>query len=380
MPAGWRRPVQSQFLALLLLPILFGQLPAQNRNPLSFAAGDWTVSLGGYVKLDAIHDFDPIASTDQFDPRDIPVNRGEGSDTRVFGRESRISLSLNGPAQGRELKILFEGDFFGPGNGFRLRHAYGQYGVLLAGQTWSTFMDELNIPPTIDFETPLAAPLTRQGLIRASPRLSKQVELGLAVEESDPEILIPAGRSGTIEKQLPDLIARVRYTGSWGHAQLSGFVGRTQFRPDSGEASAVTIGGALLSIQLRPVPRDAAYVEIAYGPGVGRYRGAASAGFNRTGQLKTVDAVGLTVGYEHYWTPRWSTNVVASPAWITSNLGDPASTNDRFDYVAANLKYWFLEGQAWSGLEYLYGRRRLRSGTEGSANRMQFAISFNLPQ
>jgi len=73
-------------------------------------------------------------------------------------------------------------------------------------------LDERNIPPTMDFEHALAAPLVRQGLLRVTTGLSKQSELAFAVEESDPEILIPTGVQGAPEKTWPDLTARFRLT------------------------------------------------------------------------------------------------------------------------------------------------------------------------
>jgi hypothetical protein len=351
-------------------------------SPITFSSGSWQLSLGGYFKLSLIHDFNPIASPDVFDPRSIPVDGSEGTSTRIQARETRLSLGIKGPAEGRDLDLVLEGDFFGPGtatsNSFHLRHAYAQYGVLLAGQTWTTFMDERNIPPTIDFEHPLAAPLVRQGLLRVTARVSKRTDLAFAVEESDAEIVIPPGVQGTAEKPWPDLTTRFRFTHRRGHIQLSGFVGRTRFRPVTGATSDVTIGGALASGRLRLFARDAAYVELAYGPGLGRYRGAASAALDAAGRLQTVDVVGLTAGYQHYWSRRWSSNAVVSPAWVTSEVGDPATSNESFNYAAVNLVYWFIDQRAWVGGEYLYGRRELRSGMHGSGNRIQLATRFNI--
>ena len=351
-------------------------------GPITFGSGSWQLSLGGYFKLSLIHDFNPIDSPDVFDPRSIPVDGSVGTSTRIQARETRLSLGIKGPAEGRELELFLESDFFGPGTGtgnsLRLRHAYAQYGALLAGQTWTTFMDERNIPPTIDFEHPLAAPLVRQGLLRVTAELSKRSDLAFAVEESDPVIVIPPGVQGTTEKPWPDLTTRFRFTHRRGHVQLSGFVGRTRFRPVTGATSDVTIGGVLASGRLRLLGRDAAYVELAYGPGVGRYRGAASAALDAAGRLQVIDIVGLTAGYQHYWSGRWSSNAVVSPAWVTSEVGDPATSNESFNYVAVNLVYWFIDQRAWVGGEYLYGRRELRSGVHGSANRIQLATRFNI--
>jgi hypothetical protein len=353
-------------------------------SPITFSAGAWQISLGGFFKLNLIHDFNAIGSPDVFDPRSIPVDGRKGSNTRITARETRLSLGIEGPVEGRDLELFLEGDFFGPGTGtgnaLRLRHAYAQYGALLAGQTWTTFMDERNIPPTIDFEHALAAPLVRQGLLRVTAGLSKRSDLAFAVEESDAEVLVPPGVQGAPENPWPDFTTRFRFTGSRGHIQLSGFVGRTSFRAPTGATSNVTIGGVLASTRLRLFDRDAAYVELAYGPGVGRYRGAASAVLDAAGRLQTLDVVGLTAGYLHYWGRRWSSNVVVSPAWVVNETSTATPTGDSFNYIAVNLLYWFIDQRAWAGGEYLYGRRELPSGAHGSGNRIQLATRFNIVQ
>jgi len=368
---------------LAVLAVTAASLRAQTSpSPITFSSGSWQLTLGGFFKLNLIHDFNPIASPDIFDPRGIPVDGSEGSNTRITARETRISLGIKGPVQGKDLELFLEGDFFGPGTGtgnaLRLRHAYARYGVLLAGQTWTTFMDERNIPPTIDFEHALAAPLVRQGLLRITTGLSKRSDLAFAVEESDPEVLIPPGVQGTTEKPWPDLTTRFRSNHSRGHIQLSGFLGRTRFRTVSGAVSDVTIGGGLASIRLSLFHGDTTYAEVAYGPGVGRYRGAQSAAVDAAGHLETLDVIGLTVGYQHYWSGRWSSNAVVSPAWVLSEVADPAISNDSFNYVAVNLLYWFLDRRAWIGGEYLYGRRELENGAHGTGNRIQIATRFNI--
>jgi hypothetical protein len=54
----------------------------RNRRPaprpkapgINFSVGSWVLTLGGRIKLDLIHDFDPIGSTDFLDPRPIPTD------------------------------------------------------------------------------------------------------------------------------------------------------------------------------------------------------------------------------------------------------------------------------------------------------------------
>lgn len=345
----------------------------------TFSSGSWNFKIGGFIKLDMIHDFNAIGSTDTFNPRTIPVDGSEGMNTRFHARETRLSLGVVGPIDGKDVKLFVEGDFYGTNNAIRLRHAYAQYRFLLAGQTWSTFMDEDNIPNTIDFETPLAAPFVRQGLVRFTFQPSKQTLVAFGAEESDPEIVPPPGVVGKTEKTMPDFTGRFRFTNARGHIQLSGFLGRTRFRPNKGEPSDVTIGGVLASARFRAFGRDTVYGQASYGPGLGRYRGDVSAAPDASGRLRAVEVTALTAGYEHYWTPRWSSNVVASPAWVLTDQGRPEISNRRFDYFAANLRYWFLENWAWAGVEYLYGRREMRDDAKGSANRLQVAVRFNIP-
>src|SRR5262245_51378637 len=98
------------------LTLLTRALPAQSPPHTPFTSGAWNLTLGGYLKLDLIHDFDANGSPDTFDPRAIPVDGTKGTNTRVRARETRLSLDLQGPAEGRNLELFVEGDFYGAGN------------------------------------------------------------------------------------------------------------------------------------------------------------------------------------------------------------------------------------------------------------------------
>ena len=369
---------KSPSAAPLAQPVALPAKPLAPKSPTTFTSGDWTLKIGGYVKLDMIHDFNAIGSTDSFNVLTIPVDRTLGTNMRIHARETRLSLSMVGPVQGHDLKLFIEGDFYGANNVVRLRHAYGQWGHWLFGQTWSTFMDEDNIPNTIDSETPLAAPFVRQALARFTTSLSKHTQLSFGVEDPDPEVVAPRGIVGKTEKTLPDFTGRFRWNNSRGHVQLSGFVSQTRFRPDKKPPTDVMIYGGLASARFRMFTRDAIYAQASYGPGLGRYRGDVSVAPDASNRLQAVKVAAVTAGYEHYWSPRWSTNLVASPAWIINKDLGP-TFNHRFDYLAANLRYWFLEKQAWVGIEYLYGRRELLNSASGSTNRIQASVRINLP-
>jgi DcaP outer membrane protein len=353
--------------------------PAPEPAPDGFTVGGFVFRPGGRIKLDIIRDFGVIGSEDSFDPRTIPTDGSEGGNSQLHARETRLFLDVRGPVEGKELKMYIETDFYGSGNVFRLRHAYGSYGGLLAGQTWSTFVDEDNMPNTIDFESPMAFPSFRQAQLRYTRKLAAKVSWSVAVEDNKSSIQTPAGIPGKAEYSMPDLATRVRFVGSRGHVFASAFLGRARFRPTQGEPDDVSLWGGNVSARLKTSGRDYAYTQLTFGDGVGRYRGGVTAVPDASGKLQPVGVVALMGGYEHFWSPRLSSNAVYSEASAPSEVYYAADFNKRLDYGAVNLIYWFLPGRAWAGVEYLYGKREVFGGQDGTANRVQFAVRFNLP-
>ena len=108
-------------------------------------------------------------------------------------------------------KAYIEGDFFGDGNAFRLRHAYGALGPVLGGQTWSTFMDEDAMPSTLDFESPIAFPLSRLAQFRYTQKFDNGNYVAVALEDPSNKIVTPPGVPGVTENPIPDVTARLRY-------------------------------------------------------------------------------------------------------------------------------------------------------------------------
>lgn len=364
-------------------PILTAPTPVSDRTPIPKPSetepAGFTYKFGGRVKLDAIHDFDAIGSTENFDPRTIPVDGSEGSNTRLTATDSRMNFDINGPLEGRPLKLFAEVDFKGSSNVARLRHAYVRYGGLLVGQTWSNFMDEDNTPFTFESELPTAYALVRQGQIRWTIAVSPKTALSFAVEEPDPEVQVAPGVSGNVEKELPDFTAKLKHREGWGHVQASAFLGQARFRFDTGDTESETLWGVMGSGRVHTFGEDEAYAQLVYGQGIGRYRGGLTSMIDASGQLENLTAAAGMIGYQHYWSPRWSSNAVYSLVSLEDDVGDPAITNDRLETAAVNLRYWILPKKVWVGGEYLWGLRELRDGSDGSADRVMISFNFNLP-
>ncbi|MCY3824263.1 MAG: DcaP family trimeric outer membrane transporter, partial [Nitrospinae bacterium] len=132
-----------------------------------------SVSFSGYVKLDAIYDFDKDFG-DSFFGYDygggasgIPLD-GEKTQQKssLHARQTRLRFDSLTPTKMGGLKTRIETDFYYGSNRLRMRHAYASLGPMLAGQTWSILGDENTYADTVDFEGPVGVVSARIPQIR----------------------------------------------------------------------------------------------------------------------------------------------------------------------------------------------------------------------
>ncbi len=344
----------------------------------SILQGDYSIDIGGYVKADLIHDFNAIGSTDAFDPLSIPTDGRPGENTRLHARQTRLNLDFRTHEDCDELRLFIEGDFFGVGDALRLRHAYVRSGRLLAGQTWSTFMDESIIPRTIDFESPRSVILDRRGLLRWTQPVTKSLAVAVAVEDPQPVFDVNAAPAGEIERAAPDLVGRVRYETPWGHLQSAGLVRMLRFRQDSGAKDDTTGWGFNFTGRVNSHDFDSFVFQFAFGEGIESYRQAIDAAVDTAGDLEVLPVIAWLVAYEIDWTDRISSTFVYSTGRATNASFQLPAAEQAAEYVAANIILETLPRLSY-GVEYLYGTRTDRDDTKGEAHRVQFSVRYDLP-
>lgn len=335
--------------------------------------------VGGYVKADVIHDFNPIASPDFFDVSKIPTDGSKGQTTHFNVKETRLLADVRTPSKIGEVRAYFEGDFYGTSGAFRIRHAFVEINQKwLVGQYWSNFMDEDIIPNTLDFEKPGAYAFARHGMVRYKARLSTRSYLSLSIEEPSSNAVAPTA-AGAFESPLPDFTARYRYFGKWGHVQLSAFAALLNYRYSNGEVDGLGLYGFNLSGRVNVGKQDYLIGQLVGGPGSGRGRGGLSAAPDASQNLQALDDIGYTLGFCHYWSPSLSSLFVFNSGGVNNTAGQSSGSLHRVTYAAANL-IWQFAPNTIAGLEYLYGQRVDKSDASGQANRIQFSVkhSFNL--
>jgi len=372
---GWCMPLWAQ--EPTPEPVAPAPAAPTSEKGVKWQVGDTTLKLGGYVKLDLIHDFDAITSTDSFDPRTIPTDGTDGSNTRMHARQSRLNLDVTRPTSTDPMRFFVEGDFFGSGNSFRLRHAYGTMSGVLGGQTWSTFMDENGMPETLDFESPIGFPQIRQAQVRYTKDLEGGDSWAISIEDPASEVIPPTGVTGTEEEVIPDVTAHYIWKNSLGHVQVSGFGGIAGFRPTGGSEETVPLWGVNLSAKINTVGQDNTILQFTYGDGVGRYRGGATAAPDSSGDLEAIPTTAILASYQHYWSDAYRSTIMYSWAGADVPAGTPLTSTERTSYAAANL-IWQFSDRAWTGVEYLYGTRDTVDGNDGDATRLQFSLRFDL--
>lgn len=338
--------------------------------------GGSSIAFGGFLRADLIHDFDAIGSEDSFNPTTIPTDGSEGTNTRLHAKWTRLHLDFRRPSRLGEARIYIETDFFSDNNGLRIRHAFAEVGPILAGQNWSTFMDEDIIIPNLDLEEPRAFIISRRAMLRWTGRHGDHVEWAVALEDPDGTIDPPIGVTGNTEYPLPDLAARLRWDDGTKHVQLSAFLGKTRFQSDAGPKEDVTAWGLNLSGRFTTVGRDVLRAQVAWGPGVSAFRGNVVAGPDENNDLVPLDTLAATLSYQHYWrNDLWSV-AVYSVGDQDNSAGQADDSIRTVEYAALDLIWEFAEKMT-VGAEWLYGTREDKDGAFGDANRLLFVFQMD---
>jgi hypothetical protein len=354
-----------------------------------------SVTLGGYVKLDAIftNPSAGVGSTadQELEAPNIPVGpnakAGERNQVKFHARQSRLFGATSTPTPWGDLTTYVEGDFFGAAgtesvsnsNGLRMRHAYGTLGGLLAGQTWTTFSDVATYPETLDFGGPVGVIFARQAQVRWTQPFSGG-RWSLALENPETVASLPSGVSFRADDdRLPDFAGNIHFDTSLGKYSIAGVA--RQLRADSASAPASRAQKLATAFGVNGVVpvfgKDDIRLSAYMGNGIGRY----SVGFFSDALLDTDGHLVLPTqwlamaAYRHFWTPTLRSTVALSELASSNPAGTGAGVNRRADSAHLNL-IWSPVPQTNLGLEYIHARREVQDGSAGSLNRLQASAQY----
>jgi hypothetical protein len=244
----------------------------------------------GFAQADAIADFK------QNDPDWYDVNRASklpsvanqfGRDGHFYlsARQSRFGVQTDVPVDAGRVKAQFEFDMFGVGadagqTTIRLRHAWGQWKQVGAGQTNSQFMDGDVFPNILDYWGPIGMLYFRNVQLFWRPMDGdRRVTVAIENPGASGDAGIYADRVELDDVRLrfpmPDITAEFRAVHRFGYIKLSGVVRRIDYDDTRGapiDLSGHVAGwGVNVSGSVRPLRRDVLHLQYVYGHGIENY-------------------------------------------------------------------------------------------------------------
>lgn len=382
-----------------------GSAPAVSAYPDVNKAPQVQLDIYGFIHTDAIYDVNRVDPDWKatLRPSKIPVecpgDAGCGNDgeTILSVRQSRLGFKALIPTAVGDLRTKFEFELFGVGEDagqttFRLRHAYGELGPILAGQTWSLFMDPDVFPNTIDYWGPAGMVFLRNPQIRYTPLNGESWRAAVAVENPggaldegkiDPDDINALGEGFSSWDRFPDLTAQVRNQGDWGHVQLGGIVrylGYEIREQNGGNPDGWELGyGANLSGSFRLFENDAILWQVVGGRGIANYMNDGGTDLAPNGELneaRAVPSLGWLLYYNRQWSERWTSSIGFSEhrQWNTSGQDDTSFEIGQIGNV--NLLFHPIPDM-YVGPELIWGRRENYDGEDGTDSRVQLSFHYN---
>jgi len=403
-PPQMAEAAKSSQAAEPVKPVMAGATPG------SFVVSgtDTSLKIYGNVRVDATYDFatrnNDIRNNDWSSAVFAQPLETNSANTERKGqlyataRASRLGVVTSTPSQWGNLEVKLEGDFNAPndymgelgsnGTQFRLRQAYGRWGRLLVGQTWSNFIDLRSYPETVDFNPTGDVTLIRQTQLRYTLPLGRS---SLALSLENPESLSGLPPSQTLSNgghndfdRFPDFVLNWSLHGEKAHVSVRGAT--MEYRNDlhSKRGYAAGLSGSL------KLGEGTLVAGIQGGDGIGRYmfnsilQGATDTGAD----LRLWRAMGWHVGYTFPWSASLRSNFIASQTYFGTDdisnasgrfwvgKADEFVPNKRIDQAGVNL-IWGITKNVEAGVEYSWGRRFTFGGEEGTQSRFNTMIQYN---
>jgi hypothetical protein len=247
-------------------------------------------------------------------------------------------------------------------------------------------VDREATPEEVDFEGLNGRINVRQAVFRVTPRIGRDYQFQLALEDPAPSVTNGSGVS-----RVPDLVATARMDPTEQiHMKLALIARQIRATPDTelelttNQESATGYG---LSISGRAEfprfgSRDSVFFQVNGGRGIGRYiNDLASVGsFDgiidpETGEMELIDVFAGYVSYQHWWGPTSRSNLTFG--WV--DLDNPNFVEDSFyrRTLRSSLNYmWTPMPRMDLGAEFLWGERQNEDGSNGDATQIQFAAKY----
>ena len=379
-------------------------------HPAKSAEAGRSFEIYGFAMVDYIEDSKRVDPNwlDAFRPSKIADPEGEfgaNSEADVSVKQSRFGMKGTMPTDGSPIDFKLEMDMFGVGadagkTSLRLRHAYGEWGPVLGGQTNTLFMDIDVFPNVVDYWGPSGLVFVRTPQVRVTPYRTESSRFSMAIERPSNDVdpgnirLVEAYESSVIRghQVVPDLTAQFRTEGKWGHVQAAAILRRVGFEyqvspEQTFDKGSETGWGLSLSGAWKTLDKDQLLLQAVYGEGIATYMNdggmdlAPRVVFNPAGvpanfAARAVRLAGMSAYYDHYWNRLLSTSIGYSFTKVDNTNFQSVNAFQRGSYASVNLLSYPVEKLMLGG-ELLWGELKDRGGGIGHDVRFQFSAKYS---
>jgi hypothetical protein len=366
-----------------------------------------SLTIYGFGQADAIADFN------QNDPNWFDLNRPSrlpsfqnqfGQDGRFYlsPRQSRFGARATIPTSSGDVTANFEFDMFGTGKDaglttIRLRHAWGQFKQIGAGQTNSQFMDPDVFPNILDYWAPNGMLLFRNIQVFWEPYKHDGSHARVAIENPG-----ATGDTGVFANRvsiqnvdgrfpMPDITGHYREAMKWGYVQIGGVVRYIAYDDLAATAASnlsghVWGGGVSGSSNVKAGAHDVLKIQATYGRGIEKYFNDAPVDVGTEANPgnpvtpvvgKALPVFAFMTYVDHTWSHEWTTSAGYSLVDISNSDGQAPSAFKRGHYVSASLMCTAVPSVNMSG-EFQWARRQnFSDGFSVDDFRLQFTFRYS---
>lgn len=337
----------------------------------------------GSVRYLIVYDGINLASKNSFNTAEIPTGSDNRSLPNYFNGldQTRLGFEITRKTSKGNIFIRLETDFAGP-DGFRIRHAYGQFRRFLFGQTWSLFSHLNALPSIVDFAGPTSDVVVRTPQLRYyQPQLFGDINFAFGLEYSIPDIQLPYSLKVQALQLIPDITVRLDKDYSWGNWQVSGIFPALSGR-DSNQEFVLKFGwGVSASIVANSWRNGTWYFQGVVGTAISRYFGELSgSGWDLTitpqGDILSPVDYGFYASYEHQLHEKWLTSLTYG--WLeTETYSFVRPERFRRGHTLRANTFWTVVEGARIGGEIIWGTRVDNDEQKGDTYRVNVLFYYD---
>lgn len=379
--------------------VTLGDIPKTFKIP----GTNTSLGFGGFVKTDVIYSSVSAGRDKLGDQRSIysqiPLEKSPGEHDQInfHAKESRLWLRSFTPSAWGDINVFLELDFFGDSATYtytpRLRHAYGSIGNFLAGQTWTTFLNNAVLPDLLDIGGSVGVLASfRQPQIRWTQPFNgvdTPMEFQVAVEMPRSILRNPALPATTVDAdafttansdRYPDIVARLNFNPDWGNISVA-TIARQIRTTDSTTGRAEQAWGGAVSVagKINTLNQDSVRFMVNYGNVLGRYATSNTfedAAVNNDGNLELLKIFTALFSYQHFWSKEWRSTIAYGFAKANQPNFVGGNMTKQVNSIHGNL-LWSPVSQTTFGVEYIYMHRDAVDKRKGDVQRIQFSARYN---